>query len=111
MGVAQDTVLCSGRLGDAEIFVAPTSLWSTAARHVRLNKVSIATWWPNLRPVERDWLTHHNGEPIPTEIVVGIAGAGCDIMTDIEFLRGDTGGALFLSRHDINWVSATALGE
>lgn len=73
--------------------------------------MSIATWWTCLQPAERAWLTQHNGEPIPPEIVVGIADAGCDVTTDIFWVRGDTGGALFLSRQDIDWVYDTVVRD
>ena len=73
--------------------------------------MSIATWWPSLQPAERAWLSLHNGEPIPPDIVVRIADAGCDVTTDILWVGGDIGGGLFLSRADIDWVHDSAAPE
>ena len=73
--------------------------------------MDIEQWWPKLSAPTRLWLTDHNGEAVPAEIVAEIANAGAVFSPGAWWVGGaDTAGFLF-SDAAIDWIEATANGE
>ena len=73
--------------------------------------MSIEHWWPRLRPETRDWLTEHNGEPLPAEVLEEITSVGGEPTSEAWWVGEQRPDGLHLSDAAVDWVEAVANGE
>ena len=71
----------------------------------------IEQWWPRLSPTTRDWLTEHNGEPLPADILDEITDVGGEPSSEAWWVGEQGPDGLHLSDDAVDWVEAVANGE
>ena len=73
--------------------------------------MSIEQWWPRLSPETQRWLTEHNGEPLPAEVLEQITRVGGEPTSDSWWVGEQGPDGLRLSDAAVDWVEAVANGE
>ena len=68
-------------------------------------------WWNRLSSTTRQWLIDHNGEPVPSDVVDGIAAVHGPV-TDDAWWVAETGPAGVLPTDEaVDWIEAVADDE
>ena len=73
--------------------------------------MAIEHWWSRLDAGTRRWLTDHNGEALPAELVDAIRSAGGAPETEADLVRDEEGVGVVLSDDAIDWVESRANQE
>lgn len=73
--------------------------------------MSMEQWWPRLSPESRGWLTEHNGEALPADIVDEITRVGGEPTSEAWWVGEQGPDGLQLSDAAVDWVEAVANGE
>jgi hypothetical protein len=73
--------------------------------------VSIAEWWPKLRPETRSWLTANNGDAVPASLVDEIAAAGGPASDDLWWVRDENPDGPVMPDSSVDWIEELANGE
>ena len=68
-------------------------------------------WWPEIDPATRDWLTAHNGEALPEDVLSKIIAAGGTLASDAWWIGEEGADGIYLSDEAVDWIETVANDE
>ena len=73
--------------------------------------MEIIDWWPKLDSDTKAWLTAHNGEELPAEVLTMIEEAGGSVTSGAWWIGESGPDGFFLSDEAVDWIEAVANDE
>ena len=73
--------------------------------------MTIENWWPKLAAEDQQWLIHHNGERVPTNVLAKVAHVGGLVCTPTSIIGETRPDGFYFSDEAVDWIEAIANGE